>query len=236
MEQLTGAQAEQRLTAAWGHQAYVIPYRIAGNGYIWEASDHNGSRLPLERSWNDQGRTVFTPKDGDWPEQPDPLTQAYNAAREAFSGDAATLERLERALELVKAGQVSHRDGAWLVKSDGGAGSGAWTVGKRCDCPDATYRGQWCKHRLAVALVVKVQALGGGVDYAYLAEQARSSQAPEDGPVTQEMRDKWIAAAREKKLAQGLDPDLPITLQVENYGVDPQPAGRDHAFSWGYGR
>ena len=72
------------------------------------------------------------------------------------------------------------------------------------------------------------------VDYGYLSQQARANRAPEDGPVTQEMRDKWIAAAREKKRAAGLDPDLPITLQIENYGCDPAPTGRDHAFNYGH--
>jgi len=95
----------------------------------------------------------------------DPLDQAVELARAAFANDPATLRRLERGLELAKAGQVWDKgNGQWWVRADS---YGVWTVNGTCTCPDSSYRGrQWCKHRLAVALVVKAASLGtkGGVD------------------------------------------------------------------------
>ena len=37
---LTMEEVELKMAAAWGKQAFVIPYRLAGNRYSYVVSDH----------------------------------------------------------------------------------------------------------------------------------------------------------------------------------------------------
>lgn len=85
--------------------------------------------------------------------EPAALEAAYQAARVAFDGQPEVLARLDRALAIVKAGEVRDLgDGQYQV--------GAYHVNGACTCPDHSRRGvSWCKHRLAVALVKKAAAL-----------------------------------------------------------------------------
>jgi hypothetical protein len=88
-----------------------------------------------------------------------PLDRAYEAARAAFDGDAGTLSRLERALELAKSGAVrALGNGQFEVNSQ--SNGRTYTVNGACQCADYAWRGvPWCKHRLAVALVAKARQI-----------------------------------------------------------------------------
>lgn len=85
------------------------------------------------------------------------LDEAYTTARRAFAGDPPALRRLQRGYQLAREGLVWDKgNGKWMVQSDY---YGTWTVTNTCTCPDDV---EWCKHRLAVALVVKAQKIEAG--------------------------------------------------------------------------
>ena len=55
------------MAASLGRRAIVVPYRICGNRYCFAVTDHGEHWIPLDSSWVD-GRQVFEPSDGSWPE------------------------------------------------------------------------------------------------------------------------------------------------------------------------
>lgn len=206
MQRLTGQQLEERLGAEWGRHVYVNAYRLCGNRLTWTAQDHNGHYMNLARGWNGEGETVFWPANGEpWPwqdgqpEEPvDYLGQAYDLARARFRDNPTTLPRLDRALEIARAGDLYDKGkGIWWVGSDL---QGLWTVaGLRCNCPDSVYRGRrWCKHSLAVALVLKSQRLqreaeGGSPQ----PPEAPTSEDPDNG------QDTTISPERQAEITEG---------------------------------
>jgi hypothetical protein len=65
---------------------------------------------------------------------------------------------------------IDRGNGQWWVKS---TYYGVWTVNGGCTCPDAQFnRVRWCKHRLAVALVLKARRIENGTG------EADTSPAP----------------------------------------------------------
>jgi hypothetical protein len=159
---LTIEQVEARMTAAWGAQAFLVPYRICGNRYVYAVTDHGEHWLPLETDWI-QGQQVFMPKEGDWP-LPDPWAEAINEATQrahayfAGRGDRASLRRLPRA-QAIALGQnwlrVGDRIDTWLIPSCSKVGT-VYQVNGRCTCPDIA---TWCKHRLARALAMRAEEM-----------------------------------------------------------------------------
>jgi hypothetical protein len=160
---LTGQEVEARLTAAWGKQAFVVPYRLTGNRYHYLVTDHSEHWLPLRTSWGPGGQ-VFVPIMGDWPgaaPTPDPwddaVDEAANRARSylAHHGSKAALKRLPKAVTLAK-GQdwqrLGDRPDTWLIPSGTRLGV-VYVVNGRCTCADYTEKGvKWCEHRQARAL------------------------------------------------------------------------------------
>jgi hypothetical protein len=158
---LTANEVERRLTAAWGRQAYVNRYRLAGNRDAWVAEDHNGHHLDLSIRWCEDGKARFEPAQGDWPENPDPwaeaLAEAAEKARSYFTSrhDGAALKRLPRALAIAETQNwqpLGDRLDTWFMPSQGTEGV-VYRVNGTCSCPDHTENGvKWCKHRQARAL------------------------------------------------------------------------------------
>jgi hypothetical protein len=160
---LTGQEVEARLTAAWGKQAFVVPYRLTGNRYHYLVTDHSEHWLPLRTSWGPGGQ-VFEPMMGDWPgaaPAPDPwdeaVDEAANRARSylAHQGDKAALKRLPEAVTLAK-GQdwqrLGDRPDTWLIPSGTLLGV-VHVVNGRCTCSDYMENCvKWCEHRQARAL------------------------------------------------------------------------------------
>jgi hypothetical protein len=60
---LTMSEVEARLTAAWGREVAVLPYRICGNRLTYLVTDHKAHWLLLLRTW-EGGRVVFEPLGG----------------------------------------------------------------------------------------------------------------------------------------------------------------------------
>jgi hypothetical protein len=56
---LSKQQVEDRLTAAWGREAVVVPWRY-GNSHSFAVTDHGDHWMPLEVSWAG-GRQLFEP-------------------------------------------------------------------------------------------------------------------------------------------------------------------------------
>ena len=71
---LTLQQAKQRMTRVWGKSAFVVPYRISGNRYVYAVTDHGEHWLPLVSSWS-QGHQVFALVDAEWPDPEAELEQ-----------------------------------------------------------------------------------------------------------------------------------------------------------------
>ena len=120
----------------------------------------------------------YMPQAPETPESP-ALTEALRLARRAFHGDRATLNRLERARQLATH-KLTHRNrinGGWNV-SDGWGGF--WRViDGVCTCPDRTENHpRYCKHELAVMLVLKVEEL----EHKEGAGSATDTPAPEPAP------------------------------------------------------
>jgi uncharacterized Zn finger protein len=66
-------------------------------------------------------------------------------------------KRAMKALQLAKRGAVvANADGSFSVK--GSEPTPYRVIKGACTCPDSAARGEHCKHRLAVSLVVKVDA------------------------------------------------------------------------------
>lgn len=87
----------------------------------------------------------------------DLLSEAYQAATAAFADDKQKLIRLADALAIVKRGGVQDLgNGLWKV--DGSVKE--YEVNGKCGCADFQVGTAWCEHRLAVALVRKVEELG----------------------------------------------------------------------------
>jgi hypothetical protein len=158
---LTANEIERTLTAAWGRQAYVNRYRLAGNRGAWVAEDHNGHHLDLSIRWCEDGKARFELAEGDWPESPDPwaeaLAEAAEKARSYFTSrhDGAALKRLPRALAIAETQNwqpLGDRLDTWFMPSQGTEGV-VYRVNGSCSCPDYTENGvRWCKHRQARAL------------------------------------------------------------------------------------
>ena len=85
--------------------------------------------------------------------EPDLLGKAYNLAHLAFEGNTERLERLDRALQIARSGAV-------VALGGGQYNVNGYKVDGRCECADHRFRGvEWCKHRLAVALVTRAEQL-----------------------------------------------------------------------------
>jgi hypothetical protein len=186
---LTANEVESTLTAAWGRQAYVNRYRLAGNRDAWVAEDHNGRHLDLSIRWCEDGQARFEPVRGDWPESPDPwaevLAEAAEKARSFFASrhDSAALKRLPRALAIAGAQNwqpLGDRLDTWFMPSQGTEGV-VYRVNGHCTCPDYTDNGvKWCKHRQARALAkcaagILRDRIGAGSADAPVAEDERPS-------------------------------------------------------------
>ena len=75
---LTIKQVKATMAAAWGRQAFVIPYHLAGNRYSYAVTDHKEHWRPLLASWAG-GHQVFEVAGSTWPEpirtpEPSPMT------------------------------------------------------------------------------------------------------------------------------------------------------------------
>jgi hypothetical protein len=164
--ELTAQDTEALLTAAWGRQAYVNRYRLAGNRSAWVAEDHNGHHLDLSIRWCKDGAVRFEPAEGEWPATPpapNPWVRAVMDAAQlamtyfADQGNKAALKRLPRAQVIAEAQnwtRLGDRLDTWLIPSSTKAGV-LYQVNGRCTCPDYernSVPGGWCKHRLARAL------------------------------------------------------------------------------------
>jgi hypothetical protein len=172
---LTIHQVEATMTAAWGRQAFVIPYRLAGNRYSYAVSDHQEHWLPLLASWAG-GHQVFELASGTWPEpvpdpEPSPMTwagavlEAMQLAYAYFAGreDGEALKRLPRAQAIAMQQnwrRLGDKANTWLMPSASRLGVVYLTNGA-CTCPDFERHGTgwWCKHRLARALARRAAAL-----------------------------------------------------------------------------
>jgi hypothetical protein len=180
---LTIHQVEATMTAAWGRQAFVIPYRLAGNRYSYAVSDHQERWLPLLTSWVG-GPQVFELAGRTWPEpvpdpEPSPLTwdeavlEAAQLAYAYFGGreDREALKRLPRAQAIATRRnwrRLGDKLDTWLMPSASGSGK-VYKVNGRCTCKDFELHGigWWCKHRLARALARRAAELlrnGNGAD------------------------------------------------------------------------
>lgn len=157
-------EVEAKLTAAWGNQAFVVPYRISGNRTVYAATDHGDHYLPLKTSWNGGGQ-VFEPVGADWPwvkrdPWPDAVLDAAQLALAHFvdQGDKAAVKRLPRA-QVIAESRNWHRIGdkfdTWLMPSQSKMGL-VYMVNGRCNCPD---RVTWCKHRQVRALAMRAGKL-----------------------------------------------------------------------------
>ena len=129
------------MTAAWGAQAFLVPYRIWGNRYTYAVTDHGEHWLPLKTDWI-QGQQVFEPKESDWP-LPDlwaiAVSEALQRANAYFAerADRASLRRLPRA-QAIALGQNWVRMGdavdTWLIPSVT-TPDVVYEVNGRCTCP-----------------------------------------------------------------------------------------------------
>jgi hypothetical protein len=166
---LTINQVEAKMTEAWGQQAVVVPYRLAGNRYSYVVTDHREHWLPLLKSWAG-GRQVFEPVGDRWsgsiPErEPIPMTwsEAVLAASQLAQAyfveqrNRLALRRLPRAMVIAEAQtwtKLGDELDTWLIPSQS-TGGVVYQVNGRCTCPDFLRNGVpggWCKHRIARAL------------------------------------------------------------------------------------
>ena len=105
---LSRQQVEDRLTAAWGREAAVVPYRH-GNRRSYAVTYHGSHWMPLESGWVG-GRQVFEPVSGDWPEVEQDswdlaVVRAAELARAYFEGEEnrLALRRLPRGMVIAEA-------------------------------------------------------------------------------------------------------------------------------------
>jgi hypothetical protein len=123
---LKATQVEAKATEAWGKQACVVPYRIAGNRAIYVATGHGDHWLPLKISWNSSGQ-VFEPVSTDWSwgnrdPWPDAVLDAAQLALVHFveQGNKAALKRLPRAPAIAEGRnwrRIGDRFDTWLLPS-----------------------------------------------------------------------------------------------------------------------
>jgi hypothetical protein len=100
---LKATQVEAKATEAWGKQAFVIPYRIAGNRHVHAVTDRQDHWIALQSSWIGV-QQLFEPLHGPWPE-PIPMTweeAVLIASQRALAhfveqGNRAAFKRLPRA-------------------------------------------------------------------------------------------------------------------------------------------
>jgi hypothetical protein len=175
---LTTKQVEAKMTEAWGRQAHVVPYRLAGNRYSYLVTDHREHWLPLLKSWVG-GRQVFEPVGDRWsgpvpePEpEPEPMTwsEAVLAASQLAQAhfverrNRLALRRLPRGMVIAEARQwtlLGDELDTWLIPSQS-TGGVVYEVNGRCTCPDYLHNGVpggWCKHRLARALAKRAEEI-----------------------------------------------------------------------------
>jgi hypothetical protein len=123
---LKATEIEAKATEAWGKQAYVIAYRIAGNRTTYAVTDHGEHWLSLRTSWNGGG-PVHEPMGATWPWAArdvwlDAVLDAAQSALVYFmnEGDKAAVQRLPRAQDIAE-GRNWHRIGdksdTWLLPS-----------------------------------------------------------------------------------------------------------------------
>ena len=86
------------------------------------------------------------------------ISQATEAARKRFPH---SIDRIEKAYELVHAGKVTLRPHSTTAPVQSSDGTTAYTVNGVCSCPDAPTKAPegFCKHRLAVAILRKAVVL-----------------------------------------------------------------------------
>ena len=164
---LTQKQVVERMTAAWGRQAVVVPSRICGNRTVYAVTDHNGNWWPLETSWSG-GRQVFEPVDRPWPQDPwsAAVAEAAGRARAYFyeQQNWLALRRLPRG-QAIALSQKWSRAGddldTWYIQSQSKGGT-IYEVNGRCTCLDYLVNGVpggWCKHRIARALAIRAEEI-----------------------------------------------------------------------------
>jgi hypothetical protein len=83
------------------------------------------------------------------------LFTIFNKARARRAG--LDRGRVNRALGLIQSGKIK-------LLADGSAAGGCngttyLVTSQGCTCPDATYRGIWCKHRVARGILVRMNEL-----------------------------------------------------------------------------
>jgi hypothetical protein len=198
---LKATKIDAQATEAWGKQAFVVPYRIAGNRRAYALTDHGDHWLPLETSWNGGGQ-VFEPVGTNWPW--DVRDVWVNAVMEAAQlalayfteeGNRAAVERLPRG-QVIAEGRYWRRIGdkfdTWLIPSQKSKMGLVYLVNGLCTCSDPV---PWCKHRLGRALAKRATQLlknenGAGDESnnpapasgdAFANSQPHSSTAPTNG-------------------------------------------------------
>lgn len=179
------------------------------------------------------------PRPAELPPQVVPLDVAIEKARAAFAGYPASLRRLERAIELVAAGGVTDLGGGEFEVL--GSRAAAYRVNGACSCPDHRAGTTWCKHRLAVALVLKARQIENG------AGSARNTPAPAPAPDGTDTRpqDTPDVAPRQIELVvaydagEGLSPlrithgdgDL-VTVKADGQVIEPPVGDLPGLYRW----
>jgi hypothetical protein len=84
------------------------------------------------------------------------------AAQAKAALPAAVNGRIEKAVRLVRSGSVElHEDGSAVVISESDGLTGYLIANGRCNCPDFTFQPPevegWCRHKIARALVLRLQ-------------------------------------------------------------------------------
>jgi hypothetical protein len=162
---LSKQQVEDRLTAAWGSEAVVVPYPY-GNHRNFAATDHGTHWMPLVSSWAGVCH-VFEPVSDDWPEAEQDtwdlaVVKAAGLARASFEGEGnrLALRRLPRGMVIAEARnwtRLGDELDTYLIPSQSKGGT-VYQVNGRCTCPDWLLNGVpggWCKHRIARALAIR---------------------------------------------------------------------------------
>jgi hypothetical protein len=113
---LKATEIEASATEAWGKQAFVIPYRVAGNRTAYALTDHGKHWLPLRTSWNGDG-PIHELLGANWPWEArdvwlDAVLDAAQLALVHFmnEGDKAAVKRLPRA-QVIAEGRNWHHIG-----------------------------------------------------------------------------------------------------------------------------
>lgn len=168
-----------------------------------------------------------------------PLDQAAELARQRWAGDRLMLGRVERALELVRAGKVRQVDADHWEVIGSKAGQVYTLNGRGCECMDYEAGHLWCKHRIAVALVKRAAELKNG------AGSAVNTPAPELAPEGTNLQEKDTTDPRpsQVELVVAYETDqaraLPrmgaaelVTFTADGLPTDPPTRDLDALYRW----